>query len=171
MAGGDTFHALQRRGTSSALHCLCEKSHKEWGNIVTFWEAHITRLSHEGIKHAGAREILIFLAEESFKQDGSNRHVLRNTHSASDPRTLNYASAREFCDPERKISSTMFAIVCPQYSLRRSDFDQKRHGKVASPFFEHIIKDFFHISRTLHSRLHQLQGNHKDRSSRSTTHS
>ena len=44
-------------------------------NIVTFWEAHITRLSHEGIKHASAREILIFLAEESFKQEGSNRHV------------------------------------------------------------------------------------------------
>ena len=171
MAGGDTFHALQRRGTSSALYCLCEESHKQWGNIVTFWEVHITRLNHEGIKHAGAREILIFLAEESNKQEGSNRHVLRKTHSASDPRNLNHTSTREFCDPERKISSTMFAIVCLQYSLRRSDFDRKRHGKVASPFFVHVIQDFFHTPRTWHSRIHQLQVNHRDRSSRSTTHS
>ena len=112
-----------------------------------------------------------FLAEESNKQEGSNRHVLRNTHSASDPRTLNHTSTREFCDPERKISSTMFAIVGLQYSWRRSDFDRKRHGKVASPFFVHIIQDFFHTPRTWHSRIHQLQVNHRDRSSRSTTHS
>ena len=129
---------------------------------MTFWEAHITRLSHEGIKHASAREILIFLAEESNNQEGSNRHVLRNTHSASDPRNLNHTSTRDFCDPERKISSTMFAIVCLQYSWRRSDCDRKRHGKVAPAFFVHVNQDFFHISRTWHSRLHQLQVNHRE---------
>ena len=126
---------------------------------MTYCEAHITRLSHEGIKHANAsaRETFIFLAGESFKQDGSNRHVLINTHSASDPRTLNNTSTREFCDRERKISSTMFTDVGLQYSWRRSDVDRKRHGKVASPFFVHIIQDFFQISRTWHSRIHQLQ--------------
>ena len=132
---------------------------------MTFWEIHITRLNHEGIKHAGAREVLIFLAEESNKQEGSNRHVLINTHSASDPRTL----IKQVRDPERKISSTMFAIVCLQYCLRRSEFDRKRHEKVAPAFFVHVNQDFFHISRTWHSRIHQLQVNHKDLSSRSNT--
>ena len=97
---------------------------------------------------------------------------MRNTHSASDLRNLNHTSTREFCDPERKISSTMFADVCLQYSWRRSDCDRKMHGKVASPFFVHVIQDFFYISRTWHSRLHTAPSEpQRDRSSRSTTHS